>query len=233
MRGGMILGLLTVCACVHADCLGNNLNRAGSIDADDAPLVAGAQAACPVIINEVLAHAHAEAPDWIELYNAGNTSVNSGGWTLSDRKDDLDKFQIAAGTILKPFGYIVFYENTDFGNAQNPDTRTPFALTENGETLYLSSGKDRVYPDYRAEALLGPSETSYSFGRYGTRYWIEVDRLDYSDGRHPRDFPKKVDPWPTAADGSGPGLERLVPRNYGNDPANWQAAPPTPGSANN
>jgi hypothetical protein len=403
MKSALVLVVLIASACARADCLGNDLNSDGGVDAHDASVRAQAwrgdpntppdlsgneyvgrtepaalatlegRTACPVVINEILAHAHAAAPDWIELYNTGSTPVNIGGWMLSDRADDLDKFRIATGTILKPSGYIVFYENTDFGNAQNPDTRKPFALTENGETLYLFSGKDRVFPDYLAEAPFGPSETFYSFGRYttsigicryvtmskltpggknayprvgpviinevmyhpagdddaeyvelfnvsnepvvlfdfsekkpwrftdyagidlrfaadnpvvldqgeylllvrtasavrrqytvpagvkmvpwtsgrldnagdhlyllkpgdvdadGTRYWIEVDSLDYSDGRHPKSFPQKVDPWPTAADGAGASLERLLPRKYGNDPNNWQAAPPTPGWTN-
>jgi len=33
-------------------------------------------------------------------------------------------------------------------------------------------------------------------------------------------------PWPTNADGGGAALQRLQPTLFGNDPANWQAAPP-------
>jgi len=351
-----------------------DLNRDGHVNQADLAVVAAAwgRTGCPIVINEVLAHAHANAPDWIELHNLSGLPVDIGGWTLSDRKDDLGRFQIAAGTILEPFGYIVFYENTHFGNALNPDTRTPFALSENGETLYLFSGDDEAYPNYLAEAPLGPSETFTSFGRYrkstgeysyvtmseltpgmanayprvgpvvineimyhpagdadaeyvellnidegpvtlfdfismepwrfrddsgidfrfpsddpvtlekgeylllvkdavavrqrgvragvrmmpwgsgklanqgehlyllkpgdvdlaGTRYWIEVDRVDYSDGGHPENFANNIDPWPAPADGLGLSLNRLFTRKYGNDPNNWQATIPTPGSAN-
>lgn len=353
-----------------------DMNRDGLVNQADLAAVAAAwgQTGCPIVINEVLAHAHANAPDWIELYNASNVSVDIGGWTLSDRDDDLGRFQIAAGTILGPFEYVLFYENTHFGNTLNPGTRVPFALSENGETLYLYSGDDKVFPTYLAQAPLGPSETWYSFGRHvkstgaisyvtmssltpgaanayprvgplvinevmyhpandadaeyiellnidegpitlfdyatmepwrltdadssidyrfptdvpvtlqkgeylllvkdpataykrykipttvkllswgsgklanqgehlylykpgdvdtlGTRYWIEVDSLQYSDGKHPDDFPGKVDPWPKAADGSGLSLNRLFPRKYGDDPNNWQATIATPGAAN-
>ena len=37
-------------------------------------------------------------------------------------------------------------------------------------------------------------------------------------------------PWPVAADGSGPSLQRRNPGAYGNDPLNWQAAAATPGA---
>jgi hypothetical protein len=392
-----------LCVCAHADCPQGDLNKDCTVDAADLRILAQSwlgdanspadlnrdgrvnqadlaivaenwgRTDCPIVINEVLAHAHADAPDWIELYNTSAIPVNIGGWTLSDHKSDLGKFRIAEDTIVEPFGYIVFYENTHFGNPLNPDTRTPFAFSENGDTAYLFTGNDAVFPGYLMEAALGPSETWYTFGRYrtsigvysyvtmsemtpglpnayprvgpviinevmynpagdanaeyiellnidegpvtlfdfvamepwrfkdnsgidfrfpvdnpvtlekgeylllvkdaatvrrrhripagvkmmpwgsgklanqgehlfllkpgdvdtaGIRYWIEVDSIEYSDGNHPEKFPKKVDPWPVAADGGGPSLDRLFPRKYGNDPNNWQATIPTPGSAN-
>jgi hypothetical protein len=38
-----------------------------------------------------------------------------------------------------------------------------------------------------------------------------------------------VPPWPTNADGGGASLQRIEPALFGNDPINWQAAPPTAG----
>jgi hypothetical protein len=392
-----------ICTCAYADCPDGDLNHDCKVDAADLRVLADSwlgdanspadlnhdkhvnqadlaivaaawgESGCPVVVNEVLTHAHGTAPDWIELYNTSSIPVNIGGWTLSDRKSNLNKFHIAAGTILGPFEYVVFYENAHFGNPLNPDTWTPFALSENGDTLYLFSGNDKVYPDYLVEAVFTPAETWNSFGLYrrstgvssyvtlsemtpgaknayprvgpviinelmyhpagssdaeyvellnisdtpvtlfdftmmepwrfrdnsgidyrfptddpvtlgkgeylllvkdaalirqrykitasvrmlpwgtgklanggehlyllkpgdvdaaGTRYWIEVDSVDYSDGKHPDKFPKKFDPWPVAADGDGPSLDRLFPRNFGDDPNNWQATIPTPGSAN-
>jgi len=49
--------------------------------------------------------------------------------------------------------------------------------------------------------------------------YVTVDEVRYNDKA----------PWPAGADGSGPSLQRLLPAAYGNDPANWQAALPTPG----
>jgi hypothetical protein len=49
--------------------------------------------------------------------------------------------------------------------------------------------------------------------------YILVDRVKYSDTL----------PWPVAADGGGASLQRISPDEYGNDPANWMAASPTPG----
>ena len=51
------------------------------------------------------------------------------------------------------------------------------------------------------------------------RFYIRVDRLNYEDEY----------PWPTTPDALGDSLHRIVDTAYGNDPANFQAAPPTPG----
>ncbi|MBW7992486.1 MAG: hypothetical protein FVQ84_21065 [Planctomycetes bacterium] len=119
-----------------------------------------------VVINEVLAHSHADAADWIELHNTTGTAIDIGGWFLSDSSSDLAKYQIAAGTIIGPDGYIVFYEDQHFNNPSAPGSNHPFALSENGERLYLSSAEGGLLTGYRYVEDFGGSETGVSFGRY-------------------------------------------------------------------
>ena len=351
-----------------------DLSHDGRVDGADLALFGThwLQKNCPIVINELLAHAHAEASDWIEFYNAGSVPVNVGGWFLSDSKNDLARYEIAAGTTIEPHGYLVLYETLHFANPFDPGVRKPFAFTENGETVYLSSGEDAVFPGTLIEQSFGASETGYPFGRYrtsqgtydfvtmsqptvgaanayprvgpvvieeimyhpatdanaeyvellnlsgeavtlfdfvvmlpwrltddtgvnvrlpvdppvtlqpgevlllirdaaamhpynvpagvqtipwgsgrldnaggrlrllkpgdvdefGTRYWIAVDTVNYSDGSHVQRFPDGIDPWPVETDGSGCSLTRLAPARYGNDPNNWHAALPTPGAVN-
>ncbi len=56
-------------------------------------------------------------------------------------------------------------------------------------------------------------------GTNGVGY-ITIDAVRYNDRA----------PWPPAADGSGPSLQKRLPSLYGNEPLNWKAAAPTPGS---
>ncbi|MHC4243872.1 MAG: lamin tail domain-containing protein, partial [Planctomycetota bacterium] len=119
-----------------------------------------------VVINEVLAHSHADAADWIELHNTTGTAIDIGGWFLSDSSSDLGKYRIAAGTIIAPDGYIVFYEDQYFNNIAAPGAYQPFALSENGERLYLSSAEGSLLTGYRQVEDFGGSETGVSFGRY-------------------------------------------------------------------
>jgi hypothetical protein len=65
--------------------------------------------------------------------------------------------------------------------------------------------------------------------KYGKRYYIRVDRVNYSDGFHPEDCPGGIDLWPSEPDGNGKSLTRKVSTDYGNDPENWTASTPSPG----
>jgi hypothetical protein len=348
----------------------------GSPDWDDSGIIPNPGA---IVVNEVMAHSHAGAPDWIELYNTTASAINIGGWYLSDTDENPLKYRFAAGTTIPAYGFIVVYEDVNFGtSATDPGRLIPFALSENGEMVCLSSALDTngFLTGYREKEDFGASETEISFGRFykgstdsfnfvpmatttpgyanaypkvgpiviseimynpdwppnsiyendqyeyielqnissssvtlydyneaqpwkltdgidftfpadpnevtipaggrilvvknptafnwrypglsaitygpydgkldnagervqlgkpgdevsGTRFYIRVDRVDYSDGSHPGGEPGNVDLWPTEADGQGKSLTRISTTLYGNDPNNWTAATPTPGS---
>jgi hypothetical protein len=327
-----------------------------------------------IVINELLAHSDT-LDDWIELYNSSGGTIDIGGWFLSDDNDDLRKYEIAVGTIIDVNEYIVFYEDANFGSlSTDPGSNVSFALSENGETVYLSSGRDGQLTGFRGEEKFTASQQDVAFGRYyksstdsynfiamsnntpgsanaypkvgpivineimynpsgdGIEYvelhnitnepvnlfdtegnnwkftegfdfefppntiisaiddnvngngfflvvdsnepdfrskylsvpanvaifgpfddkklsnsgekvdismpgdwdndvlqYIRVDRVKYSDGSHPENCPHGIDLWPKSPDGAGDALHRKVAQEYGNDVANWQAGPPSPG----
>jgi len=135
----------------------------GSPGQDDSGILSEPAA---VVINEVLAHSHGGEPDWIELYNTTDTAIDIGGWFLSDSNDNLLKYEIPFGTTIDPRDYLVLYEDLNFGNPDDPGVHEPFALSENGERLYLSVAYDGVLAGYRSTEDFGASETGVSFGRY-------------------------------------------------------------------
>jgi hypothetical protein len=329
-----------------------------------------------IVINEVMSHSHAEAPDWIELRNTTASTVNIGGWFLSDSDSNVMKYRFAAGTTIPANGYLVVREDINYGpSASDPGRLIPFALSENGELVMLTSALDAnsMLTGYREKEDFGASETGVSFGRYykastnsynfvpmsadtmgsanaypkigpvviteimyhpdwptsgnyandeyeyielrntsgaavtlydsvenapwkftsgidytfpgivtipdgnriivaknptafswrypsvstsiiygpydgwlanegeqlelgkpgdldefAQRQYIRVERVNYSDGSHPGD--DLNDLWPVNADGSGKSLTRTNQSLYGNDPNNWTAATPTPGT---
>ncbi|MCP4611765.1 MAG: hypothetical protein GY845_23900, partial [Planctomycetes bacterium] len=101
------------------------------------------------------------------------------------------------------------------------------------------------YPDAAVEKIVGPYNGSLNnagerlqlsmpgdVDEFGTRYYIRIDRVNYSDGSHPENSPDGVDHWPTAPDGDGESLARRISSDYGNDPDNWEAAIPSSGLVN-
>ena len=119
-----------------------------------------------VVISEVLAHSHAGTSDWIELYNTTGTAIDIGGWFLSDSRENPKKYKIADGITIGLYGYLVFYEDLHFGNVNDPGCLEPFALSVNGEGVYLSSAHNDILTGYRAVEDFGASEAGVSFGRY-------------------------------------------------------------------
>ncbi|MCX5636840.1 MAG: lamin tail domain-containing protein, partial [Planctomycetota bacterium] len=122
-----------------------------------------------VVINEVLAHAHATAPDWIELHNTTGEPINIGGWFLSDNHLTPKKYQLAEDTVIDRYSYKVFWEDTDFNSPSDPGCIVPFALSENGEEVCLSSAQGGILTGYQEVQDFGASETGVSFGRYFKR----------------------------------------------------------------
>ncbi len=119
-----------------------------------------------ILINEVLAHSHDADPDWAELHNTTDQALHIGGWFLSDSINERTKYEIATGTTIPPYGYVVFYEDLHFGNVLASGTRSPFALSDDGETLYLTSGYRGEPTSYQEREAFGASETGISFGRW-------------------------------------------------------------------
>ena len=133
-----------------------------------------------IVINEVLAHSHGGTPDWIELHNTTDANIDIGGWFLSDSDEDFMKYEIAPGTVVDANDYVVFYEDQDFNDPCDVGCFIPFALSENGETVYLSSGlASQLAGGYSEKEDFGASETGVSFGRYlkstGTYDFVAMD----------------------------------------------------------
>ncbi len=120
-----------------------------------------------VVINEVLAHSHDIAPDWIELYNSSSKPIDLGGWYLSDDPDTPLKYRIADGTMLPANGYALFYEDLNFGaGSSDPGALVPFALSENGDTVNVFGPGNELRPDYTEKETFGASLRGVTRGRY-------------------------------------------------------------------
>ena len=87
----------------------------------------------------------------------------------------------------------------------------PFERDEGGQRTSLDNGGENL--------VLGMPA---GVDKFGDPYYIRIDRVNYSDGTHPRrGF---IDAWPEEPDGGGKSLTRKALDEYGNDPNNWQAS---------
>jgi len=139
------------------DCWRASAYISGSPGWDDSGIVPNPGA---VVINEVLAHSDGYPNDWIELHNTTADNIDISGWFLSDNDSNLMKYQLQSPTIIPTGGYIVLTQDDHFGGK--------FALSENGEQVYLSSALDQngVLTGYREVEDFGASQNGVSFGRY-------------------------------------------------------------------
>jgi len=119
-----------------------------------------------VVFNELLANSQGAGPDWIELHNTTPQAIDIGGWFLSDDADDLTRYEIASGTSIPAGGYAVFYENRHFASKTDPGCHVPFALSADGETVYLHSGSNGVLTGYSEQEKFDASDPGVSLGRY-------------------------------------------------------------------
>jgi hypothetical protein len=126
-----------------------------------------------VVINEIMADnaatiesSYGTYPDWVELYNTGNQTVDLRGMYLSDSLSN-PTWQFAEGTALEPGKFLLVWADGD------PDLGalyTDFKLNANGEvvTLFASDGRtliDSVQYDKQIQ------DVSYGRSPDGTANW--------------------------------------------------------------
>ena len=86
-----------------------------------------------------LLDANGDSPDWIELYNAGEASLDLTNYWLSDDFDNPDKWLFPATTIDSHHYLIIFAS----GTAIDP-IHTNFKLSAGGEDLILSDPNGNI-----------------------------------------------------------------------------------------
>jgi len=124
-----------------------------------------------IIINEVLTHTDPPLEDAIELYNPTTNAVDISYWWLSNSRDNPQKYQIAANTVVAPRGYIVFYEwpfDRRGFNSNGFGTNLSFTLNSSrGDQVYLhTADSNGNLTFFRTRRDFGPADNGVSFGRY-------------------------------------------------------------------
>lgn len=135
-------------------------NWAGSDAFRGTPGRAGSGWTPTVVINEILAHTDPPMMDAVELLNTSTQPVSVLGWYLSDHAVLRTKYRITNTAAIPPGGFLVLTTNQFDNPAAAASNR--FALSELGETLYLTSSNLVRFADY---VPFGASENGVSYGR--------------------------------------------------------------------
>jgi predicted outer membrane repeat protein len=123
-----------------------------------------------IVINEARTRSPEGPKDWVELHNLTDRDVHLDGWLLSDEVN-AGVYELAAGTVIEPHGYLVLHEDQHFRNQADPGCHIPFALNWEGDILHLRSGHGGLPTGLWQEQVLenftriGASDT---LGRYTT-----------------------------------------------------------------
>lgn len=172
-----------------------------------------------VVINEIRYQPKAGDEEFIELRNTTSSAIKlydvdhpENHWKISG----ID-FTFPDGAEIPANGYVViasvdptlFRAHNSVPNGVQVYGPYNGALQDNGEMLELKR------PDAPDQELDGSITVPY----------IVVDAVRYNNKT----------PWPIAAAGQGPSLERINSSAFGNDPVNWRASvgPASPGIDNN
>jgi hypothetical protein len=163
----------------------------------------------PVVISEIHYVSNSIAPEFIELRNLTSATAR-----LFDAEHPTNTWQIEGlgftfppGVELPAGGFVLL-------TAADPDTFRAQSGVPAPTPIFQYFKK----LDNHGETitLLAPASADAS----GTPY-CAVDRVDY----------RASAPWPVIMNPLDASLQRIDPGAYGNDPGNWRAAAPTPGTA--
>jgi Chitobiase/beta-hexosaminidase C-terminal domain/Lamin Tail Domain len=101
--------------------------------------------------------------DWIELYNAGSSPVNVGGYYLSDRSENPLKYQIPAGVTIAANDHLRVWasgNNTYTGGV----IHTNFQITQTREAEIILLSNNMGMP-IDSHLIVTPNKKHHSWGR--------------------------------------------------------------------
>ncbi len=185
----------------------------------------------PIVISEIMYHPPSldgttndnTLHEYIEIQNITGTNVPlyhpvdlTNYWRLQSAVDY--SFPDHSSLAAYSFAIIVSFDPAIQTNMSNFRGRYP-NLPLNTPVFGPWSGKLDNSGD-PVELYKPDSVQEYPHPDAGFVPYIRVDKVNYLPGA----------PWPGAADGTGSSLQRKNSSLFGNDPINWEAVAPTPGS---
>jgi hypothetical protein len=187
----------------------------------------------PVVITEIMYHPpdvlangaywNNSEDEFVELHNISGTTVNLYDISHPTNRWKLDKaieFTFPMNTSIPAGGYVLV---VNFDPVADPAQLSAFRSKYGVNAAMPIFGSYSGSLDNSGEdlGLYMPDTPETISDDAGKVFYVLVDRVRYSD----------TTPWPEAADGIGPSLQKVTESAYGDDPLNWVAVQPSPGNA--
>jgi hypothetical protein len=127
-------------------------------------------AAAPIISeflasnDDSLVDDNGNSTDWIEIYNAGDASINLAGFTLTDDPNEIDKWTFPSVN-LAIGSHLVVFAGDDAAPGSGSDLYTGFSLRASGEYVGLYDASGTVVSEFGVGGTDYPSQfTDVSYG---------------------------------------------------------------------
>ncbi len=118
-------------------------------------------------------------PDWIEIYNTGETAIDMGGWYATDDLEDLVAYQLPSDnpelTTVPSKGYLILY-----CDGLGEGLHTSFKLSSGGEAVGISEDgtsltEGYTYGDTGSDLPNPPTDFSAGRNEDGGVSWVIFD----------------------------------------------------------
>lgn len=120
---------------------------------------------CEVVVNELMADNVSAVPDpsgeyddWVELYNNSPAPFDLSGFYLSDKADELNRWQFPTGTIIPGYGYLIVWCDNHLTQS---GLHANFSLSKSGESVILST----PYLQVIDQVTFGTAPTDLAYAR--------------------------------------------------------------------
>ncbi|GHB62270.1 hypothetical protein GCM10007390_15080 [Persicitalea jodogahamensis] len=104
-----------------------------------------------------------EHEDWVEIYNPGSSSVDIGGYYVSDKLDNLTKYRLPAGdpaTVIPANGFLILWASDE---PSRGTLHLPFKLSAGGEAFAITAPDGNTLIN---SLSFDEQQTDISYGRY-------------------------------------------------------------------
>ena len=124
-----------------------------------------------LFVNELLANPIGAQEGAVEFSNLTGTNISIGGWWLSNKRNQPNKYRIPPGTFVPAHGFCTIYEGNGAATGFNSSSATvPFQFSgqSGGEVVLSATDGNGNFTGYRAYENFESSAPGVSFGHVQT-----------------------------------------------------------------